>query len=224
MILETVGSFASIIGLSVQLIDKYRNKYPDEFGEAFAALKALSVTGQTWKEIHTKYHAIERNVGIVLSPLERINDGRRELIPKEQVSPYHLRQAFNDANWQNYIESHETEIKPFIDTLKHASSKAEKSADNILQALREQGHFNTAEKISALVINQSKIVELNSEFNAFLKCLKDELKNENWSQEQVELVLRNRELLRTRIPMVIGSTDRALMAILDLYNEIINEI
>lgn len=224
MILETVASFASIIGLSMQIVDKYKDKYPDDVNEALAALKALSVTGQTWKEIHTKYHAIERNVSIVISPLEEINNGSRRILPKEQINAYALRQSFQDANWQNYIESHETEVKPFIDTLKHASNKAEKSSDEVLMKLREQGDFNIAEKISVIVINQAKIVELHNEFVTFLRNLKLELKNENWNQQQVELVLQNRELLRTRLPMIIGNTDRALMAILDLYNEIINEV
>lgn len=224
MILETVSSFASIIGLSMQLVDKYKDKYPEEVSDAMSALKAISVTGQTWKEVHTKYHAIERNISTILSPIEEISNGARKTLPKDQVNPYLLRQAFFDANWQNYIESHEAEIKPFIDTLSHAANKASQSGDQVLSELREKGAFKVSEKISVLVINQEKIVELHREFVGFLKVIKYELKNETWGGQQVEIVLQNRELLRTRLPMVVGNTDRALMAILDLYNEIINEV
>lgn len=224
MILETVASFASIIGLSMQLVDKYKDKYPEEVSEAMSALKAMSVTGQTWKEVHTKYHAIERNINTVLSPLEEISNGARRTLPANQVNAHLLRQSFYDANWQNYIESHEAEIKPFIDTLNHAASKAAKSGDQVLSDLRDKGAFQIAEKISVLVINQAKIVELHREFVSFLRNVKSELSNETWGEQQVELVLQNRELLRTRLPMIIGNTDRALMAILDLYNEIISEV
>ena len=224
MILETIASFASIIGLSMQLVDKYKEKYPEEVSEALSALKAMSVTGQTWKEVHTKYHAIERNINTVLSPIEEISDGVRKTRPTIEVNAFILRQSFFDANWQNYIESHEDEIKPFIDTLSHAANKAAQSGDQVLLDLREKGAFKIAEKISVLVINQQKIVELHQEFIGFLRNIKSELKNDRWGIQQVELVVQNRELLRTRLPMIIGNTDRALMVILDLYNEIINEV
>ena len=220
MILETVASFASIIGLSMQLVDKY----PEDVNEAMSALKAMSVTGQTWKEVHTRYHAIERNINTVLSPIEEISNGVRRTLPTNQVNAHLLRQSFFDANWQNYIESHEAEIKPFIDTLNHAANKAAQSSEQVLSDLRDKGALKIAEKISVLVINQEKIVELHREFVGFLRNIKNELSNETWGEQQIELVLQNRELLRTRLPMIIGNTDRALMAILDLYNEIISEV
>lgn len=224
MILETVASFASIIGLSMQLVDRYKDQYPIEVSGAMSALKAMSVTGQTWKEVHTKYHAIERNINTVLSPIEEISNGVRRTLPKNEVNFHLLRQSFFDANWQNYIESHEAEIKPFIDTLNHAANKSSQSGDQVLSDLRDKGAFKIAEKISVLVINQAKIVELHREFIGFLRNIKSELNNETWGERQAELVLQNRELLRTRLPMIVGNTDRALMAILDLYNEIISEI
>lgn len=222
--LETFSSFASIIGLSLQLVEKYKRQYPEEVSNALSVLKAMSVTGQTWKEVHTKYHTIERNINVVLSPIQEISNGALKTLPKNEVNFHLLRQSFFDPNWQIFIDSHEADIKPYIDTLIHADNKASQYGDQVLSDLREKGQFQIAEKISVIVINQSKIVELHREFISFLRIMRSELKNDSWGEQQAELVINNSGLLRTRLPMIIGNTDRVLMAILDLYNLTINEI
>lgn len=223
MILETISSIAGLIGFSMQVYDKFSTEHPEKMGREVAALKALSITGKSWKSIHTKYHAVERNLSTLLAGIETVSNGRRETLSPEKVNAYHIKEALEDPNWQNFIETIDDHLRPSIDTLRFANTLAKGKKDQVLVELREMGLSEIAERIHIIVIAQEKIVTIHDEFLGFVSKLKEFLEQDKWGLEQVEFLIAHRVLLRTRIPSVIGNTDNALMAILDLYNFVIDE-
>ncbi|TOO39740.1 hypothetical protein CGH36_23435, partial [Vibrio parahaemolyticus] len=76
-ILSALGSVASLIGLTMQVMNDYEKEHPDEVGKAMGALKALSVRGKSWKDIHARYHSIDRHTGNLLAAIEEIDSGQR---------------------------------------------------------------------------------------------------------------------------------------------------
>lgn len=223
MILETISSIAGLIGFSMQVYDKFSVDHPEKMGREMAALKALSITGKSWKSIHSKYHAVERNLSTLLAGIETISNGRRETLPADRVNPFHIKEAIEDPNWQNFIETIEDHLRPSIDTLRFANAQAKAKGEQVLGKLREKGLSEIAERVHTIVIAQEKIVTIHDEFLGFVSKLKEFLVQDVWGREQVEFLIAHRALLKTRIPSVIGNTDNALMAILDLYNVVIDE-
>jgi len=223
MILESIASIAGIIGVSLQAYDKFKPGAKTETAQAMVALKALSTTGKTWKKVHSKYHAVERNLGTLLSRIETSQNGQRITLRPDEVLPNHIKQALEDLNWQDYIENMERELRPCIETLKYANEVAKVDKDTIVVGLRKKGLYELAENVNTIIISQKKVVQVHLEFISFLRKAKELVDNDAWGKEQVEFIIANRVLLRTRIPSVIGSTDSALMAILDLYNYVIDE-
>lgn len=221
--LETIASIAGLIGFSMQVFDKFSDDHPEKLGREMAALKSLSITGKTWKSIHSKYHAVDRNLSTLLSVTETVSNGRRETLIAEKVTAYHIREALENPNWQMYLETFEDELRPSIDTLRYANVQAKEKKDQVLGELRDKGLFDIAEKIHTIVLAQEKIVVIHDDFLRFISTLKDFVCQDRWGMEQSEFLIAHRVLLKTRIPSVIGSTDNALMAILDLYNLVIDD-
>jgi hypothetical protein len=223
-ILSAIGSFASIIGLSIKLMDDFEREHPDSIGKAMGALKALSVTGKTWKDIHAKYHAVERIAPKVLAALETTEEGQRVSKSLAKINSNDLRLAFDEPSWAMVLEDLENDLEPSIDTLIHANNKAKSEKIKILSNLRDSGHVETAERIQRIVNAQEKIVNIHQDFILLLKKLKSFVEEDSWEKDQIEYVLKHRSFFRVKLSSLIGSTDTALMAILDLYNAVIDSV
>lgn len=221
MILEVLASFATIIGVSIQIAEKYAEEHPGPAGAQLGALKALAVTGKTWKQIHSKYHSVDRNAYKILSKLERSVDGRIETLTPDRITPRELQDAFEDLNWQNYLDGLERQLKPSIDSIAFAVEKSQGKSEKALTGLRSSGNYEIAESIQTILLSQENILRTHKEFVHFLKVISEAIGEGSFDQASVKFVLKNRALLQTKLPALIGDTDNALMAILDIYNSII---
>lgn len=223
-ILSVMGNIASIVGLSKQVIDDFAKIHPNPVGKAMGALKALSITGKTWKDIHAKYHALERMAPRVLAAIETIENGQRVSKALNKINANDLRLAFDEADWAMVLENFVNDLEPYIDSMSYANNLATKEKVNVLENLRKAGHYDIAEKIQKIVNAQEKIVTIHFEVKTILSQIKQFVEEDKWQPDQIEYILKQRSVFRVRLPSLIGSADAALMALLDLYNLVIDSV
>lgn len=219
--LAEIGSVASIIGLSMSLVDQISSSFrKNEYGQTLAYFRALSGTSSVWKEIHHKYHSLGTDIRQISTELF-IRDGRNQRMRSaSEIAPDAMRNMFMVGTLGSEVRYFAGRLQPYMRILEQDDQRvSQEDREQTLNDLIASGNRELATQVGVIIASRADILSTHREFAKFLEWVAGCL-DEPWDHTHVEEVLKHRALLHTDYWQVVNSADLALMAFLFLFNKV----
>jgi predicted component of type VI protein secretion system len=215
MELTIIASIASILGFSLQVLDKLKN---DDDKLIYFLIK-LSEKSSYLKAVHTQYHAIYRGVTSLDNFLRDPN--RPNLYRKSgNINSDDLLEVINNETLKEFSESIDNVLSEEMNQIKIEIDFS--SNKDFLALLSDNNQI--ASKIRMIIQSQNRVVELHQNYCDFFDKLKPIQDKNELIEEDKKFILNNRRLTSTNYNNIITDTDRALMQYLDIYSFVLNMI
>ena len=222
--IEVFASVASIIGLSLQVYEKFALKHGGDLGRSIGALKVLSEVARPWKTMHQNYHPLSEQLAGVIQVISEYRQGFERDRKITDISGTELENLFSSGLLGNAVYNFKNKTQASVKTLQHIYDQAEANKNAELQKIRSAGKMELAENLEQILISQENLLSTHNDFITFLDKIREYKERGNWQDSQKQFILQHKPLLQRRVPDVINDTDRVLMALLEFYNEILDSI
>lgn len=219
----TVGSFASVIGLSIQVFEKCKDKVGDNSeAERMGLFVALTDITKTWKKIHNHYHIFDQDVRRMSRSLSDGKDGiktARDLSDADMTALFRsCPQISNSApRFEATLESLFAEPRRIIATTNEIVADA-------VGDIRNSLGLDVSQKASQIHQAQINAIESHSHVCEFFNQVAPLVRRSSWNVEEKGRFLEVFERFPEDSSQVIQDCDLILLNTIDLFATISNDL
>ncbi|PTW43917.1 hypothetical protein [Rhodovulum kholense] len=215
---SAIGSFASIIGLSVQIYDRSSGRSEELQDQRLGLYVALTDVSKTWKTIHNRYHVLSPEVRKISSQLA---DGNGGLVDAKEIPDKRLVSMFRGAphlmqNAKNFEQSMEVYFR-------EPRRKIERDPSIIDAAIKEiRDGLGLKVSIAAESIHRAQISALEAHANVcgFFNQVGPIMRRASWSDQDRQTVLNEFLNFPDDFDSVILDCDVVLLNVIELFEYI----
>lgn len=221
MILETVGSVASILGLSLSAYDKFIAKNGNSpLSQYMGLFVEISPYTEAWKNIHKEYHVLMGDINNLYSLVTHY-EGRNELEKSaDNIRTADIRAAIRGGTLTLAVTDFKARLE--IDFSIIAGATGIKSPD-ALEELKVKAP-SLFRLLKSVMQSSEATTRAHLTFCNFLETIRPNVEDDRIDPECVKFIISQRRVLSSIFSSVIKETDQAIIAMLNMYIIITNEV
>ena len=217
-----LGSFASIIGLSVQLYDRARTGSESLDNERLGLFVALTDITKTWKSIHNEYHVLSPGIREIA---KRLSDGRGGIKDPDDIAPAELVATFKQSTLLNQRARHfKPRLEVFFQEPRNRIERDSQVVNQLVMEIRNSLELSVAQSASKIHQSQLSALEAHDNVCQFFDVVAPLLRQSSWKPEERAVVLDKFLNLPDDFDSVILDCDIVLLNVIDLYEYISRDL
>lgn len=221
--LSVMGSMASLIGLSIQVYERFSEKNPSQLGQYMGVLIIITDTAECWKDIHHRYQALSSDLDAIYRNLIE-TDGRNVKAKQlAEIAPNKIRNIFESEHLQEAVYSFSTDLSASFGPLRIASALSRADEEKLLNEIKNFGRNDLTWRVQQINSLQKETVKIHDHVCEFFTDVQKMLEIPSWGEEQISYILRNRAYFHTRFDKNIKNADTALLHFFSIVKFVVDE-
>jgi len=218
-ILSVVGSAASIVGLSIQIYDKFSTGASAKDTQYLALFLMTSDLTSSWKKAHHKYHSNFRALDLL----------RRSLIEEtgstlsiSRIAPDLLREKFRNSAAATTFPTFERDIDY---ALRKVKGSLVSNSSELKQALSDVSKVSRrlADALSDIRHNEDEFFRRNASVVKYINIVAPALRLQAWNQSTIKPIVTGFENFYDDQNSCIMLADEILLTSISIFDEFAEE-
>lgn len=217
-----LGSFASLIGLSVQLYDRTNQNSSSNDKKRLGIFISLTDITSTWKRIHNEYHNMNPEINALVI---KLSDGNGGFKSGSDLSEKEVEKLFKQSN-QISLKSlkFRSNMEIYFDDPKGRLAIDKEDVRKNIRLIRDKLGLNVSQSVDLIHQNQINAIEAHESVCEFFDVLAPRLRMSSWSASDRDIVLNSFVNFPRDFNYVIMYCDVILLRVIDLYEFVAKDI
>lgn len=217
-----IGSFASMIGLSVQLFDRAKKGPGGKDDERVGLYVALTDVTRTWKMIHNHYHVLSPEIrGLA----RNLSDGKGNIKEARYISDGELYNLFrNSPQLVQQSKGFKSKLEVYFSEPRTKIELDPAKVDATIREIRQALDLGTSQAAANVQQAQRSAIQAHDSVCTFLDTLAPLLRRASWGPAEKEAIIDGFLNVPSDFDSVILDCDIVLLNVIDLYEYVSRDL